>query len=347
MIADKIRIALKDIIKFFPYFLFLVLLITSTSVGLISMFLSITDNLTDEVQEGTTYTAIPISFDCQKDSILIDRLNDFYSNNGYSYFINESLNAKFKSHIFVILGKYSDKSNKRITWAIDKSSLDKFLEKDLKGLKILPLETLNNEFTEYLYANNLINDGNTKLIVAENPYFRNLRPYNLDKDYFIDLVTYTKFTDAEKSKAIDSKFENIFLNSSLLLKKQEYSNIEELNFIFSYILPYFFILTISILISYTIFLKSIYKSLYNEYKIHMICGADLKTIFIRNELSTLFIFLLNSFLINILNKFSINIILILNIFFTVSMVGICSLINYIILKREDFNLYKDGDFIYD
>lgn len=33
MIADKIRIAFKDIIKFFPYFLFLVLLITSTSVG--------------------------------------------------------------------------------------------------------------------------------------------------------------------------------------------------------------------------------------------------------------------------------------------------------------------------
>lgn len=69
----------------------------------------------------------------------------------------------------------------------------------------------------------------------------------------------------------------------LCLKKHiSYEN-EEISFILKYIYFYVFLILLLFIISFGIFSKNLYNKLFREYKIHIICGATKKSIFIQKS----------------------------------------------------------------
>ena len=111
----------------------------------------------------------------------------------------------------------------------------------------------------------------------------------------------------------------------------------DVDFILKYIYFYVFLLLLAFLLSFGIFIKNLYKRLLREYKIHIICGATKKSIFIRNSVFVLSLAVFNFMIINFLNRFNYDIIFFLNIGLNIVFVLLLEFVILNMLIREDLS----------
>lgn len=331
MFIDIIKLGIKDIIKYSQIFFLFEILIVSISIIMISAILSIFSSLENGITTSINYSVVPISY-IEDISNLSNNLEEIFKNGGYSYFSSSYLNENVNSNILVLLGQYEKKSDNRVIWCVP----EKFSSEELGTIiKILP-DSIDEKSIDLINLKYILDDDEIELINPNSIKFKHINDYKLIDTELISMIENTKFNNIDIANNLDIKFEKIFENTSLYLYKNIFSNKDEVNFIVYYVFIYVFLLVISICISFIIFIQNLYKKMHKEYIIHIICGANKRSIFVRNSVFIVFLITINFLLINYLNNFILDIVFIINIIISLIFIIVLELTTLSMLLKENF-----------
>lgn len=336
MVIDMILEGLKDIFKNKMAFCLIELLLISISILLLSSYYSL-DYESNEVQSNP-YTAVPISCSPIDTEDILMQMNDIYQDGGYSWFISEEISQKYNTSIVILTGNM-DSSNYTsrpvLLWAIPYTQKNLLQLDDFQGVNIIEQDELS---MEYINMNNAILEEHVILIEVPDSSLKNISNYALDFTDIIGLIENTKFSEEDKNKKLDTRFEKIFENSPLYIVPPKNTSNSEIVFIFQYVLPYILLVILTVTVAFILFIKRLYQTMFTTYKIHMLVGATKKNIFIRNAVFTISLVSLSFVVQNILNNFEVN-----NLFYISILLSLLFLITFLLttllfLKKENLNI---------
>ena len=336
MVIDMILEGLKDIFKNKMAFCLIELLLISISILLLSSYYSL-DYESNEVQSNP-YTAVPISCSPIDTEDILMQMNDVYQDGGYSWFISEEICQKYNTSIVILTGNMDSSNNTSrpvLLWAIPYAQKNLLQLDDFQGVNIIEQDELS---TEYINMNNAILEEPVILIEVPDSSLGNISNYALDFTDIIGLIENTKFSEEDKNKKLDTRFEKIFENSPLYIVPPDNTSNGEIVFIFQYVLPYILLVILTVSVAFILFIKRIYQTMFTTYKIHMLAGATKKNIFIRNAVFTISLVSLSFVVQNILNNFEVN-----NLFYISILLSLLFLITFLLttllfLKKENLNI---------
>ena len=336
MIIDNIKLGFRDIKRNTRIFILFGLLILSISVILSFSTYALNLALKESKDTEVSYFAIPVSYE-MKDFIKVeDRVDKLLKKGGYTKFVSEYVNEEKGIFIQIFIGKFQKSSENRVLFAINSEDLELFKQKE-KTLKVVSADELDKIKFKTVGVDLEIDDDNLVFLeVAKKE--TSLSDFKLNPAELKDLIEGTKFTDKELKNGLDEEFEKAILNSDIVFKKHINSvNMTDVDFILKYIYFYVFLLLLAFLLSFGIFIKNLYKRLLREYKIHIICGATKKSIFIRNSVFALSFAVFYFMIINFLNRFNYDIIFFLNIGLNIVFVLLLEFVILNMLIREDLS----------
>ena len=336
MVIDNIKLGFRDIKRNTRIFILFGLLILSISVILSFSTYALNLALKESKDTEVSYFAIPVSYE-MKDFIKVeDRVDKLLKKGGYTKFVSEYVNEEKGIFIQIFIGKFQKSSENRVLFAINSEDLELFKQKE-KTLKVVSADELDKIKFKTVGVDLEIDDDNLVFLeVAKKE--TSLSDFKLNPAELKDLIEGTKFTDKELKNGLDEEFEKAILNSDIVFKKHINSvNMTDVDFILKYIYFYVFLLLLAFLLSFGIFIKNLYKRLLREYKIHIICGATKKSIFIRNSVFVLSLAVFNFMIINFLNRFNYDIIFFLNIGLNIVFVLLLEVVILNMLIREDLS----------
>lgn len=336
MVIDNIKLGFRDIKRNTRIFILFGLLILSISVILSFSTYALNLALKESKDTEVSYFAIPVSYE-MKDFIKVeDRVDKLLKKGGYKKFVSEYVNEEKGIFIQIFIGKFQKSSENRVLFAINSEDLELFKQKE-KTLKVVSADELDKIKFKTVGVDLEIDDDNLVFLeVAKKE--TSLSDFKLNPAELKDLIEGTKFTDKELKNGLDEEFEKAILNSDIVFKKHINSvNMTDVDFILKYIYFYVFLLLLAFLLSFGIFIKNLYKRLLREYKIHIICGATKKSIFIRNSVFVLSLAVFNFMIINFLNRFNYDIIFFLNIGLNIVFVLLLEFVILNMLIREDLS----------
>ena len=336
MVIDNIKLGFRDIKRNTRIFILFGLLILSISVILSFSTYALNLALKESKDTEVSYFAIPVSYE-MKDFIKVeDRVDKLLKKGGYTKFVSEYVNEEKGIFIQIFIGKFQKSSENRVLFAINSEDLELFKQKE-KTLKVVSADELDKIKFKTVGVDLEIDDDNLVFLeVAKKE--TSLSDFKLNPAELKDLIEGTKFTDKELKNGLDEEFEKAILNSDIVFKKHINSvNMTDVDFILKYIYFYVFLLLLAFLLSFGIFIKNLYKRLLREYKIHIICGATKKSIFIRNSVFVLSLAVFNFMIINFLNRFNYDIIFFLNIGLNTVFVLLLEFVILNMLIREDLS----------
>ena len=336
MVIDNIKLGFRDIKRNTRIFILFGLLILSISVILSFSTYALNLALKESKDTEVSYFAIPVSYE-MKDFIKVeDRVDKLLKKGGYTKFVSEYVNEEKGIFIQIFIGKFQKSSENRVLFAINSEDLELFKQKE-KTLKVVSADELDKIKFKTVGVDLEIDDDNLVFLeVAKKE--TSLSDFKLNPAELKDLIEGTKFTDKELKNGLDEEFEKAILNSDIVFKKHINSvNMTDVDFILKYIYFYVFLLLLAFLLSFGIFIKNLYKRLLREYKIHIICGATKKSIFIRNSVFVLSLAVFNFMIINFLNRLNYDIIFFLNIGLNIVFVLLLEFVILNMLIREDLS----------
>lgn len=336
MVIDNIKLGFRDIKRNTRIFILFGLLILSISVILSFSTYALNLALKESKDTEVSYFAIPVSYE-MKDFIKVeDRVDKLLKKGGYTKFVSEYVNEEKGIFIQIFIGKFQKSSENRVLFAINSEDLELFKQKE-KTLKVVSADELDKIKFKTVGVNLEIDDDNLVFLeVAKKE--TSLSDFKLNPAELKDLIEGTKFTDKELKNGLDEEFEKAILNSDIVFKKHINSvNMTDVDFILKYIYFYVFLLLLAFLLSFGIFIKNLYKRLLREYKIHIICGATKKSIFIRNSVFVLSLAVFNFMIINFLNRFNYDIIFFINIGINIVFILTLEFVILNMLIREDLS----------
>ncbi|WBB30299.1 hypothetical protein [Parvimonas micra] len=336
MVIDNIKLGFRDIKRNTRIFILFGLLILSISVVLSFSTYALNLALKESKDTEVSYFAIPVSYE-MKDFIKVeDGVDKLLKKGGYTKFVSEYVNEEKGIFIQIFIGKFQKSSENRVLFAINSEDLELFKQKE-KTLKVVSADELDKIKFKTVGVDLEIDDDNLVFLeVAKKE--TSLSDFKLNPAELKDLIEGTKFTDKELKNGLDEEFEKAILNSDIVFKKHINSvNMTDVDFILKYIYFYVFLLLLAFLLSFGIFIKNLYKRLLREYKIHIICGATKKSIFIRNSVFVLSLAVFNFMIINFLNRFNYDIIFFLNIGLNIVFVLLLEFVILNMLIREDLS----------
>ncbi|MEB3072340.1 hypothetical protein [Parvimonas sp. C2] len=336
MVIDNIKLGFRDIKRNTRIFILFGLLILSISVILSFSTYALNLALKESKDTEVSYFAIPVSYE-MKDFIKVeDRVDKLLKKGGYTKFVSEYVNEEKGIFIQIFIGKFQKSSENRVLFAINSEDLELFKQKE-KTLKVVSADELDKIKFKTVGVDLEIDDDNLVFLeVAKKE--TSLSDFKLNPAELKDLIEGTKFTDKELKNGLDEEFEKAILNSDIVFKKHINSvNMTDVDFILKYIYFYVFLLLLAFLLSFGIFIKNLYKRLLREYKIHIICGATKKSIFIRNSVFVLSLAVFNFMIINFLNRFNYDIIFFINIGINIVFILTLEFVILNMLIREDLS----------
>lgn len=336
MVIDNIKLGFRDIKRNTRIFILFGLLILSISVILSFSTYALNLALKESKDTEVSYFAIPVSYE-MKDFIKVeDRVDKLLKKGGYTKFVSEYVNEEKGIFIQIFIGKFQKSSENRVLFAINSEDLELFKQKE-KTLKVVSADELDKIKFKTVGVDLEIDDDNLVFLeVAKKE--TSLSDFKLNPAELKDLIEGTKFTDKELKNGLNEEFEKAILNSDIVFKKHINSvNMTDVDFILKYIYFYVFLLLLAFLLSFGIFIKNLYKRLLREYKIHIICGATKKSIFIRNSVFVLSLAVFNFMIINFLNRFNYDIIFFINIGINIVFILTLEFVILNMLIREDLS----------
>lgn len=331
-----IRKAIKDIINnktIFIVTLFLVIVV-SLMVTSISIAINRNRNVDLSPDKQIYFEPVPTSFEFNDLDSMIKETDALLSRNGQSYFISQDLNEKYNCRIIVLVGNFINDSKSRYIWAISKVN-DKFGRE---------LSNLNNKINYKEIEKLNISDFDTKdknFYVAD---LNKLTDYKLSVDSFFDVISNLSFSEEEIKNKVAEEFLKKFEDKTIRIKYIENSKENEVSFIIIYVIPFLIIVITGIYISLIIFYKNVLYKMRNENIVHIISGATIKDIFLRNSLFIIIIMICNFLFLTWANTIDkdaiaskvIPIICIIEFVFA-------EIILYILIKNENLERYVGGE----
>ncbi len=290
MFMNSLKLGFRDIWRFKKVFCLMLALITLSGILLVAGILPCLDMLKEQTS-AASFSLIPISYveeDSNEASLLLDKLGQVYQQGGASFFSSEHINKKFDTYVQILFYHQA----KDVVWAIPKEDAPFFLEKYGKEAgEIQEMDTvkLEAELSDLGYGKENLMDTlyiePQLLFKISDPGYHDLRNYRLTFDEILTLVDSTYSGKRELNEGWDHALEEVFSGSSFYVKKNIYSgNQSELLFLSLYYFPYIFFLTAAVCIMFYIFSREMYRIMQKEYAIHLLSGAQKRTIFLRNTM---------------------------------------------------------------
>ena len=337
MVIDNIKLGFKDLKKNIRNFILFGLLISSISIVIISSSFSLIEIFKEGNRTKITYYAVPVSYEMTDFVKVEDRVDKVLNNGGYTSFVSSNINEEYGVFIKFFLGKFQKNSENKILIGVDMVELESFKQK-VKNLKVVSIEDLDKKSLKLVNVDIEFNDENLVFVEMDKKY-NSLSDFKLNTDELKNLIENTTFDDKDIENGLDKEFDNAILNSNIVFKKHINSeNTEtEIDFIIKYIYFFVSLLMLAFSISFGIFIKNLYKKLFREYKIHIICGATKKSIFIRNSVFILTLIFTNFMLMNFLNRFEYNTLFFINIGINIVCILILEFVILNMLIRENLS----------
>ncbi|MCI6609448.1 MAG: hypothetical protein MSH08_01540 [Ezakiella sp.] len=331
-----IRHSTKYILNNKTIFIVILFLVIAVSLMVTSMCMAISNNNIADLKLNTQtyFEPVPISFEFNDLDSMIKETDALLSKNGQSYFISQDLNEKYNCRIFVLVGNFIDDSKVRYIWAVSKNN-DKLRKEAVKV----------NDSIDYINIENLnISDFDTK---DKNFYMADLNKltdYKLTVDSFSDVINNLSFSEEEIKNKVAEEFVKKFEDKTIRIKYIENSKENEVSFIIIYVIPFLIIVITGIYISLIIFYKNVLYKMRNENIVHIISGATVKDIFLRNSMFIIIIMICNFLFLTWANTIDkdaiaskvIPIICIIEFVFA-------EIILYILIKNENLERYVGGE----
>lgn len=337
MIIDNIKLGFKDLKKNIRNFILFGLLISSISIVIISSSFSLIEIFKEGNRTKITYYAVPVSYEMTDFVKVEDRVDKLLKKGGYTSFVSSKINEEYGIFIKIFLGKFQKNSENKILLGVDIVELESFKQK-IKNIKVVSIEDLDKKKLELVNFDIGFNDENLVFVEMDKKY-NSLSDFKLNTEELKDLIESTTFDYKDIENGFDKEFDKAILNSNIVFKKHINSeNTEtEIDFILKYIYFFIALLLLAFFISFGIFIKNLYKKLFREYKIHIICGATKKSIFIRNSVFILTLIFTNFMIMNFLNRFEYNPLFFINIGMNIVCILILEFVILNMLIREDLS----------
>lgn len=296
------------------------------------------------------YTVVPISNDMSSNGQLVNEINKVLNKGGKSFFPSEKISSQIGFPALIV---------------IDKAFNESFDSE----------EQISEELYAKIYAKSYIKQKinfdnvnfpepttfeSTDLIGFDERIFENfsedevviflLKTNQLDKWIetsegmeIIELVENIRFSELDEREGMVDKFEAILEDSFLFLQSNSYQT-KEVSFIVLYVYPVVAFLILSLVVAFIIMYVTLFKKLYREYSIHLITGATLKHIFVRNSIFIVTLVLVCFFCVFFLNGFRIDLIFWIILVFLSLVFVVFEVILYIVLKRKNLSMTLRGDY---
>lgn len=332
MIIDNIKLGFKDLLKNIKNFILFLLFIASITLIVVASTSSLIEIFKEKNKININYFAVPVSYDMYDFVNVRSRVEKILENGGYSQTQCEKINEEYGVSLFVLVGKFQKNSENRILFAVDKNNLDLLIQKE-KNLKEISIDEIDNKKLKLVNIDVEFKDRELTFVSFDNKY-SSLSNFKLTHNDVMNLIENVKFNNEDIKNGLDIEFEKAILNNDIVFKKHiSYQN-EEISFILKYVYFYTILLLVSFIISLGIFIKSLYKKLFREYRIHIICGATKKGIFIRNSVFVFTLIFMNFIFFNLLNRFMFNTVFSVNIFSNLIYLIILEFVILNMLTRE-------------
>lgn len=341
---ESIIMGFKDLWKnkyIFIVFLFSVLLICLTGISATTGLMGELDANNELSQD--VYTLTPVSNDMSANASLANEMNLLLKEGGSTFFYSEKISEDTGVPTAVVIDYERDEklpqgivgkiyANSSVRQIVDLNSIQ-FPEKVLLGGHI------DNKFDERLF-DYFYRDEVILLVLQTNNLDQWVEsPFGLD---LVTLVENTRFDVEEIGRGLEKEFVTLFDDSFIHIQVHTNQN-EEIPFILLYVYPAIAVVIASLFLATVILYSSLFKHLTRTYTIHLISGATLPHIYLRNSIFTVALVVLCFGFISFLNGFQIN-----EIFWTaLSILAILFLtlatLLYLVLKRENLSMTLKGD----
>lgn len=331
-----IRKAIKDIINNKTIFIVTLFLVIVVSLMVTSMSIAINRNRNVDLSldKQIYFEPVPTSFEFNDLDSMIKDTDDLLYRNGQCYFISHDLNEKYNCRIVVLVGNFIDDSKVRYIWAVSKNN-DKLRKEAVKV----------NDSIDYINIEKLnIPDFDTK---DKNFYMADLNKltdYKLTADSFFDVISNLSFSEEEIKNKVAEEFLKKFEDKTIRIKYIENSKENEVSFIIIYVIPFLIIVITGIYISLIIFYKNVLYKMRNENIVHIISGATIKDIFLRNSLFIIIIMICNFLFLTWANTIDKDAIAskVIPILCIIEFV-FAEIILYVLIKNENLERYVGGE----
>lgn len=331
-----IRKAIKDIINNKTIFIVTLFLVIVVSLMVTSMSIAINSNRNVDLSldKQIYFEPVPTSFEFNDLDSMIKDTDDLLYRNGQCYFISHDLNEKYNCRIVVLVGNFIDDSKVRYIWAVSKNN-DKLRKEAVKV----------NDSIDYINIEKLnIPDFDTK---DKNFYMADLNKltdYKLTADSFFDVISNLSFSEEEIKNKVAEEFLKKFEDKTIRIKYIENSKENEVSFIIIYVIPFLIIVITGIYISLIIFYKNVLYKMRNENIVHIISGATVKDIFLRNSMFIIIIMICNFLFLTWANTIDKDAIAskVIPILCIIEFI-VAEIILYILVKNEKLERYIGGE----
>ncbi|MDO5716298.1 MAG: hypothetical protein Q4Q17_00720 [Tissierellia bacterium] len=313
MLMDIFKLGLKDIWRnkwiflcFVGFILTVSLVLAAIGATLVRLYRQPTDSL--EVKRY--YETVPISYSFEEMDRIEEQLNQLFQEGGYGSFnINGSdlVGEKFDVFSTIFVGELEKYGDNRILWCMPSQMFSQVHAVRSEDIRIVNRENIDLDIVKRINWNKLPEEGDVFFELTSHE-FRDIASFSPDVSQWCELVESSYFSKEDRKTGLDTKMEEIFQQGPIRLYKQslDFKCKDEMYFMRHYMYVYGILSVLSMLVCFFLFLKYLYSKLCEEYRIHLICGATMRSILGRNCIFILAMGLGSLLIMNYLNRFQWN-----------------------------------------
>lgn len=351
MMIESLILGFRDLLKYKRLFimfeialLLIWMIVISASSSLLSE-LKISSNAESSLRDSFV---VPIKTDMSSNTNLVNEFNQVLNKGGKTFFYSNQVTNKLGVPTVIVLDKNFNKGvneqNNESSYAKLYATTNVKQKINLSNIHSTEPITLGannlNGFDERIYENFSKEDLAIILLKTEN-----LNKWIDTKEglEIMDFVENLNFSKLDKEGGVDEGFDEI-LGESFMYMQSNTSENTELRFILLFVYPVAALLIASLVLALTIMYGNLFKKFYREYSIHLITGATLKHIFLRNSVFIVILVSICFLFILYLNKFQINLIFWIALVTLTLVFVIFEVVLFTVLKRRNLSIILKGDF---
>lgn len=296
------------------------------------------------------YIVVPTSTDMSSNTQLVNEINQLLTKGGTSFFYSDELTKQVDLPVVVMINPQlyelktgSEKKANEASYA--KIYTSSVLEQtqnfgnvdfpDPTTFESNDISEMDERIFEYYFEDEVV--------------IIHLQTSQLDKwidtQYgleILELVKNVRFGEFSEQEELVEEFEALMQGSFLTLQPNNYQS-NEVRFILFYVYPTVAIIIASLVVALTIMYVSLFKNLYREYTIHLISGATLKHIYMRNSVFIITLIAICLMGISFLNRFQFNRILGITFVTLLLIFIVFEILLYFVLRRRNISMNLKGD----
>lgn len=341
--VESLILGFRDMFKNKSLFLVFetsILLICLIVISASSSLLSELNSSFNVGESSKGYTVVPIANEMSSNAQLVNEINQLLNKGGESFFYSETVTNQIGFPTVIVTGNaFNEELYAKIYAKSDIKQKINFANvhfPEPTTFESTDLSGFDEKIFEYFPEDEIV-----IILLNTNQLDKWIEPNDGLK--IIELVKNVRFSELDKQEGIVDQFEAIFEDSFLFLQSNSNQS-KEVSFILLFVYPVVALLIASLVIAFIIMYNSLFKKLYREYTIHLISGATLKHIFVRNSV---FIFTLISvcfLIVSFLNGFQVNLIFWITLVILLLIFVVFEVLLYLVLKRQVLLMSLKGDY---